>query len=119
MYGDNPPTPVSADGRLSARVALRDLIEAELDHLEKMATRAQPISLRHLGWADLPSDSGLTEAQGDFIDYWSPQRVLADCQAKRSLLARILDGERSANLADGHDDQLDGLLRAVVTGQAH
>ena len=118
MYGDNPSTPVSPDGRLSARIALRHLIEAELDHLEAMAAEAQPVSRRHLGWVDLPSDSGLTEAQGNFIDYWSPQRVVADCQAKRTLLARVLDQERSENLADGHEDQLDGLLRALVTGQA-
>jgi hypothetical protein len=119
VYGDNPLIPVSADRRLSAGRALRDLIEAELDHLEKMAAGAQPISPRHLGWVDLPSDSGVTEAQGSFIDYWSPQRVLADCQAKRSLLARILHREGSENIPDGHDDQLDGLLRALVTGQAH
>lgn len=119
MYGDNPSTPVSTDERVNARIALRHLIEAELDHLEKMAADAQPVSHLHLGWVDLSSDSGLTEAQGDFIDYWSPQRVVADCQAKRSLLSRVLDQERSENPAGGREDQWDGLLRALVTGQAH
>ena len=50
--------------------------------------------------AALPSESGLTEAQEDFIDYWLPQRVIDDCQAKRVLIARTFDHQRFEGLAE-------------------
>lgn len=117
MYGDNPSESSSADRRPGARIALDDLMNAELDRLEKAAAGAQPTTSRHRGWVALPSDSGLTEEQEDFIDYWSPQRVLDDCQAKRHLLAWVSDQRRSENLAARHESQLNRLLLALVTGQ--
>lgn len=36
------------------------------------AIAAAPTIQRRFGWAHLPSDSGLTEAQEDVIDYWNP-----------------------------------------------
>jgi hypothetical protein len=115
MYGDNPSTVVSA--RQSARNALRQFVEAELDRLEKMAVVAGPTAPRNLGWASLPSESGLTEAQEDFIDYWSPQRIIDDCQAKRVLIARALDDARPEDLSEGTEGQLDDLLRSLVSGR--
>lgn len=114
MYGDNPSTPESA--RLSARNELRHFVDLELDRLEKMAAAAEPPSARNLGWAGLTSGSGLTEAQEDFVDYWSPQRVIDDCHAKR-LIARALDHEGSEDLGESSEGQLDDLLRTLVSGR--
>jgi hypothetical protein len=44
-----------------------------------MAAAAQPSEVHHFGWAGLSSESGLTEAQEDLVDHWSPQRVIDDC----------------------------------------
>ena len=74
-------------------MALRQFVDAELDRLEKMAAAAEPPSPRNLGWAGLPSGSEVTEAQEDLIDYWSPQRIIDDCQAKRGLIGRAMDHE--------------------------
>ena len=82
-----------------------------------MAAAAEPLTPRNLGWAALPSESGLTEAQEDFIDYWSPQRVIDDCQAKRVLIARTFDHQRLEDLAEDPAGQLDELLRALVSGR--
>lgn len=117
MCGDIPSTAASAARRPGTPVALSDLMDAELDRLEKAAAGAQPTSLRHRGWVALPSDSGLTEAQEDFIDYWSPRRVLDDCRAKRRLLAWVSDQRQSKNLSASHEEQLDRLLRSFVTGK--
>jgi hypothetical protein len=51
----------------------------DLDRLEAMAAAAQPSEVHDFGWAGLSSESGLTEAQEDFVDHWSPQRVIDDC----------------------------------------
>jgi hypothetical protein len=115
VYGDNPSPLVSA--RLSARSAVRQSVEAELNRLERMAAAAEPLTPRNLGWAALPSESGLTEAQEDFIDYWSPQRVIDDCQAKRVLIARTFDHQRFEDLAEDPAGQLNELLRALVSGR--
>jgi hypothetical protein len=118
MCGDNLPSPESAVGQPGARTGLHDLVSVELDRLEEAAAAAQPISSRHRGWVSLPSDSGLSEAEEDFIDYWSPQRVLDDCRAKRRLLAWIEAQGRSEDLTAVQEDQLVGLLLALVTGQS-
>ena len=65
----------------------------------------------------MPSDSGLTEEQEDFIDYWSPQRVIDDCQAKRRLLAWVSNQRRSEDSTPTHPSQLSEILRGLVTGQ--
>lgn len=118
MCRDNLSNPDSAVGHTGARTALHDLVSVELDRLGKAAVVAQPISSRHRGWVSLPSDSGLSEAEEDFIDYWSPQRVLDDCRAKRRLLAWIEAQGRSEDLTAVQEDQLDRLLYALATGQS-
>ena len=118
MCRDNPSKPESVVGQPGARTAFHDLVSVELDRLEKAATAAQPISSRHRGWVSLPSDSGLSEAAEDFIDYWSPQRVLDDCRAKRWLLAWIEAQGRSGSLTAVQEDQLNRLLCALATGQS-
>jgi hypothetical protein len=114
MCGDKPSE--LAAGTPGGAAALYDLVDAELDRLEKSAIAAQPIGSRHRGWVALPSDSGLSEAEEDFIDYWSPQRVLDDCRAKRSLLTWMV--EHSGSLTAAREDQLSELVRALATGQS-
>lgn len=117
LYGDDPGELGAAERRLGARIAFNDLIEAELDRLEKAAAGAQPPSSRHRGWVAIPSDSELTEEQEDFIDYWSPQRVLDDCQAKRRLLAWASSERRSEHLTASDEYELSQLLLALVSGR--
>lgn len=113
MHGESGP----AKWRPAARIALNDLQYVELDRLEKAAADAQPTSSRHRGWVSIPSDSGLTDEQEDFIDYWSPQRVLDDCQAKRRLLAWASSEGRSDHLTASDESELNGLLLALVSGR--
>lgn len=63
----------------------------------------------------LSSKSGLTEAQEDLVDHWSPQRVIDDCHAKRALLVAA---QTWAEPLNEHVAPLDRLLRTIVTGQA-
>jgi Family of unknown function (DUF6221) len=105
-----------ADPRLGAHIAITDLIDAELGCLENAAVAAKPTSSRHRGWVALPSDSGLTEEQEDFIDCWSPQRVLDDCQAKRRLIAWALNAGHLEPRAAIDDSELTTLLMALVYG---
>lgn len=87
----------------------------DLDRLEAMAAAAQPSEVHHSGWAGLSSESGLTEAQEDLVDHWSPQRVIDDCHAKRALLVAA---QTWAEPLNEHVAPLDRLLRTIVTGQA-
>lgn len=113
MHGESGP----AKRRPAARIALNDLQYVELDRLEKAAADAQPTSSRHRGWVSIPSDSGLTEEQEDFIDYWSPQRILDDCQAKRRLLTWASGERRSEQLTESDQSELNNLLLALISGR--
>lgn len=105
------------DPRLGSPIALSDLIDAELRRLESAADAARPTSSRHRGWVALPSDSGLTEEQEDFIDYWSPQRVLDDCQAKRRLIAWVSSPNCFEPRVASVEAELTELLLALVSGR--
>jgi len=85
------------------------------DRLEAMAAAAQPSEVHHFDWAGLSSKSGLTEAQEDLVDHWSPQRVIDDSHAKPALL---VSAQTWAEPLNGHVAPLDRLLRTIVTGQA-
>jgi hypothetical protein len=58
---------------------------------------------------------GLTEAQEDLLDHWSPQRVIDDSHAKRALLVAA---QTWAEPLNEHVAPLDRLLPRIVTGQA-
>jgi hypothetical protein len=99
---DAKPSPVQAVITRDRAAWIQWLLK-DLDHLEAMAAAAQP------------SESGLTEAQEDLVDHWSPQRVIDDSHAKRALLVAA---QTWAEPLNGHVVPLDRLLRTIVTGQA-
>jgi hypothetical protein len=77
-----------------------------------MASAAVPPTARSSGWADLGTDSEVTAAQSDFIDYWTPQLVLQECQTKRDVIlaldewVRTEPGQLDQRLVDHILDQL-------------
>ena len=52
---------------------------------EAAARAAAPKVDRLHAWAPWSMDTGLTRAQEDFVDAWSPQRILEHCRAQREL----------------------------------
>lgn len=112
MYGDNPTTPLATKALLMEERATRvRCLLNDLDRLEAMATAAQPSEMHYFGWSNLASDSGLTGEQEDFVDYWSPERVIEDCRAKRELVAAIQTRKEALN---DDDAELNRLLFRIV-----
>lgn len=101
MYGDNPILPAAAQSLLRSVDAarIRNLLH-ELDEREALATAALPTKSDSLGWANLGPDSGLTESQEDFVDYWTPQRIIDECLAKRELISALQQWARTTGRAD-------------------
>jgi hypothetical protein len=62
-----------------------DRFLAELAATEAAARAAAPKVDRLHAWAPWSMDTGLTRAQEDFVDAWSPQRILEHCRAQREL----------------------------------
>ena len=118
MYGDSPLIP---DRRSTARRVrsnrIREMLE-ELDRVGAMASAAMPTKDRSSGWADLGTDSEVTDAQSDFIDYWTPELVLQESQAKRDLIltldewARTEPGQPEQRLVNRILDQLTSPITA-------
>ena len=112
MYGDSPPIPTR---QLTARRVrsdrIREMLE-ELDRLGTMASAAVSSTARSSGWADPRTESEVTDARSDFIDYWTPQLVLQESQAKRDLIlsldewARTEPGQPEQRLVNRILDQL-------------
>jgi hypothetical protein len=62
-----------------------DRFLAQLCATEAAARAAQPRVDRLNAWAPWSMDTGLSRAQEDFVDAWSPQRILDRCRAQREL----------------------------------
>jgi hypothetical protein len=77
-----PPASARAQENLDLVV---DRFLAELCATEAAARAAAPRVDRLHAWAPWSMDTGLTRAQEDFVDAWSPQRVLEHCRAQREL----------------------------------
>lgn len=67
---------------------VRELL-AELSRQEVLALAASTPPPNRFGWASLGPDSGLTEDQENFVDYWSPTLVLNACRAQRELICAL------------------------------
>lgn len=61
-------------------------LATHLDGLETSARAALPQAERVYNWAPFSLDTGLTAAQEDFVDRWSPQDVLNHCRGQRELV---------------------------------
>lgn len=61
-------------------------LRGHLAALEAAARSALPPSTHSFGWAAFSMDTGLTEAQEDFVTRWSPAAVLMQCRAQRELI---------------------------------
>ena len=58
---------------------------AQLSETEVAARAATPRVERLNAWAPWSMETGLSRAQEDFVDAWSPQRILDHCRAQREL----------------------------------
>jgi len=88
VFEQHPVMLASVDIHAERSAQVRGLLEA-LSRREVLALAATTPLASRFRWASLGPDAGLTEAQEDFVDYWSPTRVLAECQAKRELICAL------------------------------
>jgi hypothetical protein len=71
MPGDNPDEASAEQSHAKRRVAVQRLLE-DLSCREVVAFVASVPLDHRFRWASLGPDSGLTEDQEDFVDYWTP-----------------------------------------------
>ena len=77
-----PPMVATAQQNLDLVI---DRFLAQLSATEAAARAATPQVDRLNAWAPWSMDTGLSRAQEDFVDAWSPQRILDHCRAQREL----------------------------------
>ena len=85
--GPTPVTPECTRDQAAELAVQLDRLTAHLAGMEASARAAMPPADRVYNWAPFSMDTGLTEAQEDFVDRWSPQDVLNHCRAQRELIA--------------------------------
>lgn len=61
-------------------------LTTHLDSLEQCALAALPDPERVFCWAPFSMDTGLSEAQEDFVGRWSPRDVLNQCVGQREMV---------------------------------
>ena len=71
------------------RLALVRRLLEQLSRREVLALAAAAPTSNRFRWASLGPGAGLTEDQEDFVDYWSPSRVLKDCRGQRELIGAL------------------------------
>jgi hypothetical protein len=91
MTHQNPADPQANVNIHTERLDLVRKLLDKLSHREVLALAASAAPAKHFSWASLGPGAGLTEDQEDFIDYWSPSRVLKECQAQRELIGALDD----------------------------
>lgn len=88
MIEQNPALRANVDIHGERLALVRQLLE-ELSRREVHALAASAPPSNHFRWASLGPGAGLTEDQEDFVDYWSPSRVLNECRAQRELICAL------------------------------
>ena len=73
---------VEVDAQINALLA-RILVQ------ERLAENAQPDPRVFLGWPSWSMETGLSQVQEQFVEHWSPQRVLDDSRRLRQLLVAL------------------------------
>jgi hypothetical protein len=89
-----------------------DRFLADLCATEAAARAAAPKVDRLHAWAPWSMDTGLTRAQEDFVDAWSPQRILEHCRAQRELALLL---QRWARSHDADADLALAILELAAT----
>lgn len=113
MYRDDSQPKVDVHVHAERLIEVRRLLE-ELSRRETLALSASSERNR-FRWASTGPDSGLTEAQEDFVEYWTPELVLAECRAKRELVCALDEWALAAK--SEHDQHFAArLLRLMVVG---
>jgi hypothetical protein len=87
-------SPVSAAAQQDLDLVV-DRFLAGLAATEAAARAAAPKVDRLHAWAPWSMDTGLTRAQEDFVDAWSPQRILEHCRGQRELALLLQRWARS------------------------
>ena len=88
-------TPLLPDASAPDIDAVIERFLTELDAIEAAARAATPQVYRVNAWAPWSMETGLSRAQEDFVDAWSPQRILDHCQAQRRLACLLRTWARS------------------------
>lgn len=116
MPGEDPDEVSAEQSHAKRQVVVQRLLE-DLSRREALAFAASTPFGHRFGWASLGPDSGLTEDQEDFVDYWTPELVLAECRAKRELICAL---DEWALTAASHRDQELAicLLSLMIDGEA-
>jgi hypothetical protein len=113
MHGDDPDQATGVEIHAKRRVVVQRLLE-DLSRREVLALAASvPMKFR---WASLGPDSGLTEDQEDFVDYWAPELVLAECRATRELICAL--DEWALTAASPADQEFVSYLLSLVVTDA-
>jgi hypothetical protein len=102
MYGNDPKPGAGVQVHAERLTVVRRLLE-EVSRREVLALSAAAHTATHFPWASLGPDSGLTAVQEDFVDYWTPELVLAECRSKRELICALDEWALTAASAKDHD----------------
>jgi hypothetical protein len=114
MQGDDRSSAADLQTHGERRVQVQQLL-AELSRREVLALAASVPTSHQFRWASLGPDSGLTEDQEDFVDFWTPDLVLKACRAERELICAL--DEWALTTESPTDHQLvDRLLRLIASG---
>jgi hypothetical protein len=90
-----------------------DDLLARLTDQVRRAKEAQPGDGSFLAWPPWSMDTGLTAAQEEFVEHWSPQKVLDHARAVRELMNVLQRWVRTH-----HDDELSDAISVFATSQA-
>jgi hypothetical protein len=109
MHGNDPDQVQMHAKRL---VVVQRLLD-DVSIREVLALGAS-VPLNHgFRWASLAPDSGLTEVQEDFVDYWTPELVLAECRSRRELICALDEWALTAE-SEGDQSLVDYLLSLMI-----
>ena len=89
---------------------VRDLL-ARITQRERLARAAWPDIEQIYGWPSWSLDTGLSTAQEEFVEDWSPQQVLEICRSTRQLLLLVQTWARTHR----QDGEVTEALNIVVT----
>lgn len=114
MHGDDRGTAVDREAHAERKLQVQRLLD-EVSRRERLALAASAPGSRQFSWASLGPDSGLTEDQEDFVDFWAPDLVLKVCRAERDLICALDEWALTTESSSEHQ-LVDRLLSLIVVG---